>query len=79
MPIPSWVSKRSIPSGRVAQAMRLCGVDAVHTGIGKTGVVAVIKGKTDTRGRMIGLRADMDALAHDWRATTSPGSRPKAA
>ena len=49
-------------SGRVAQAMKLCGVDEVHTGIGKTGVVAVIKGKSDTRGKMIGLRADMDAL-----------------
>ncbi len=49
-------------SGRVAQALRLCGVDEVHTGIGKTGVVAVIKGRRTTSGRMIGLRADMDAL-----------------
>jgi hippurate hydrolase len=37
-------------------------VDEIHTGIGKTGVVAVIKGRTDTHGKMIGLRADMDAL-----------------
>lgn len=49
-------------SGRVAQALRLCGVDEVHTGIGTTGVVAVIKGRRTTSGRMIGLRADMDAL-----------------
>ena len=49
-------------SGRVAQALRLCGVDEVHTGIGKTGVVAVVDGKMDTARRMIALRADMDAL-----------------
>jgi hippurate hydrolase len=33
-----------------------------HTGIGKTGLVAVIPGKTNTKGKAIGLRADMDAL-----------------
>jgi amidohydrolase len=32
------------------------------TGIGRTGVVGVIKGKTNKSGRTIGLRADMDAL-----------------
>ena len=38
------------------------GVDEITPGIGKTGVVAVIKGRQDTKGRVIGLRADMDAL-----------------
>jgi len=33
-----------------------------HKGIGKTGVVAVIRGRTDASGRAVGLRADMDAL-----------------
>jgi amidohydrolase len=33
-----------------------------HAGVGKTGVVAVIRGKHDESGRSIGLRADMDAL-----------------
>jgi hippurate hydrolase len=33
-----------------------------HAGIGKTGVVAVIRGRSDASGRTIGLRADMDAL-----------------
>jgi amidohydrolase len=47
---------------RVAEGLKLCGVDAVHTGIGKTGVVATIKGRTDSQRKMIGLRADMDAL-----------------
>ncbi len=49
-------------SGRVKEALKLCGVDEIHTGIGKTGVVGVIKGKKTSSGRMIGLRADMDAL-----------------
>jgi hippurate hydrolase len=50
-------------AARVKQALELCGVDEIHTGIGKTGLVAVIKGQRQTRDRMIGLRADMDALA----------------
>jgi hippurate hydrolase len=33
----------------------------VHRGIGGTGVVGLLKGRTDN-GRRIGLRADMDAL-----------------
>ena len=61
-------------SGRVAQALTLCGVDEVHTGIGKTGVVGVIRGRRNS-GRMVGLRADMDALPMAettdvaWRST----------
>jgi amidohydrolase len=49
-------------AGRVTEALKLCGVDEIHTGIGKTGVVGVIRGASTTSGRMIGLRADMDAL-----------------
>jgi amidohydrolase len=49
-------------SSRVQHALRVCGVDEVHTGIGKTGVVGVIHGKTNTVKKMIALRADMDAL-----------------
>ena len=33
-----------------------------HTGIGKTGIVAVIPGRMNASGRSVGLRADMDAL-----------------
>jgi amidohydrolase len=47
---------------RVAEGLTLCGVDAVHTGIGKTGVVATIQGRKNSVNKMIGLRADMDAL-----------------
>ncbi|MCF7700269.1 M20 aminoacylase family protein [Loktanella sp. M215] len=46
----------------VADRLTAIGCDEVVTGIGRTGVVAVIKGKTDTKGKVIGLRADMDAL-----------------
>ena len=46
----------------VAARLRDFGCDEVVTGIGKTGVVGVIKGRTDTRGHVVGLRADMDAL-----------------
>jgi amidohydrolase len=46
-------------SGMVAAALRDCGLE-VHEGIGGTGVVGVLrKGKSN---RMVGLRADMDAL-----------------
>jgi hippurate hydrolase len=63
-------------AGRVAEALKLCGVDEVHTGIGKTGVVGVIRGKKSGSGRMTGLRADMDALPmreendFSWRSST---------
>ena len=105
-------------SARVQEALRLCGVDEVHTGLGKTGVVALIHGQPHATGakahqattgsassaagtkadkaagpaaarnaagaeggsapRMIGLRADMDALPlHEhndvaWKSA-SPG------
>ncbi len=62
-------------AGRVAQALRLVGADEVHTGIAKTGVVGVIHGRQRSSGRMVGLRADMDALPMAeqgelaWRST----------
>jgi len=47
---------------RVVESLKVCGVDEIHTGIGKTGVVALIHGRQRTSGQMMGLRADMDAL-----------------
>ncbi|MBE1284880.1 MAG: amidohydrolase [Rhodobacteraceae bacterium] len=46
----------------VVDRLKEMGIDDITTGIGKTGVVATIKGNTDNSGRVIGLRADMDAL-----------------
>jgi amidohydrolase len=48
----------------VADRLREFGCDEVVTGLGKTGVVGVIKGRKSVNGglKVIGLRADMDAL-----------------
>jgi len=49
-------------AGVVESRLKEFGVDEVVTGIGRTGVVGVIHGKKTESGRVIGLRADMDAL-----------------
>lgn len=49
-------------AARVAQLLREFGCDEVVEGIGRTGVVGVIKGASTASGRVVGLRADMDAL-----------------
>ncbi|HVV60997.1 MAG TPA: M20 aminoacylase family protein [Pseudolabrys sp.] len=53
-------------AGSVAEKLKAFGCDEVVTGIGRTGVVGVIRGrKGDKSGKVIGLRADMDALPLD--------------
>ena len=49
-------------AGVVADKLREFGCDEVVTGLGRTGVVGVIRGRSDSRGHVVGLRADMDAL-----------------
>ena len=44
----------------VASALRSFGIDEIHTGLGKTGVVGILRGRPGSK--MLGLRADMDAL-----------------
>ena len=64
-------------SALVAELLTSWGIE-VHRGLGKTGLVGVLKGTGGTGTRAIGLRADMDALpmpeynkfAH---ASTNPG------
>jgi amidohydrolase len=46
----------------VAEKLKAFGCDEVVPGLGRTGVVAVIRGKKRASGRVVGLRADMDAL-----------------
>jgi amidohydrolase len=65
----------------VADRLREFGCDEVVTGLGRTGVVGVIKGRKPAAGadvRVIGLRADMDALPIEEQtnlayASTTPG------
>ena len=45
----------------VKRELAAAGVE-FHSGVGKTGVVGVIRGAREASGRAIGLRADMDAL-----------------
>ena len=58
----------------VADKLREYGVDEVHEGIAKTGVVGIIKGKGKSK-RRIGLRADMDALPIDEQSNLPYASR----
>jgi len=49
-------------AGIVAEKLKAFGCDEIVPGIGKTGVVGVIRGRKTGSGRVMGLRADMDAL-----------------
>jgi hippurate hydrolase len=57
---PELALQETRTSQRVQELLRSFGVDEVHAGIAKTGVVGVIRGQAP--GEAIGLRADMDAL-----------------
>ena len=66
-------------SALVAEKLKEFGCDEVVTGLGRTGVVGVIRGRSNNSGRVIGLRADMDALPIDETtgveyASTTPGA-----
>ncbi len=46
----------------VVERLREMGVDEIVEQVGRTGVVGVIKGRQTNSGRVVGMRADMDAL-----------------
>jgi len=60
---PELAFEETRTSSRVIEYLKHLGIE-VHTGLAKTGVVGVIRGKK-TGGRGIGLRADMDCLPMD--------------
>ena len=49
-------------AGFVAEKLKEFGCDEVVPGVGRSGVVGVIRGRKSNSSRAIGLRADMDAL-----------------
>jgi len=61
-------------SAFVAEKLNSFGCDAVETGIGRTGVVAIIKGNRGD-GPVIGFRADMDALPIEETSGVEWGSK----
>ncbi|HBV55888.1 MAG TPA: amidohydrolase [Rhodobacteraceae bacterium] len=66
-------------SAMVAKVLQDIGCDEVVTGIGRTGVVGVIKGRSTASGKVVGLRADMDALPiHEQTGLTYASKTPGA-
>src|SRR5947199_2615529 len=66
-------------AGFVADRLREFGCDEVATGLGRTGVVGVIRGRKPANGgdiKVIGLRADMDALPIEEATNLACASRP---
>jgi amidohydrolase len=61
----------------VADRLKEFGCDEVATGLGKTGVVGVIKGRRPAGGdlKVIGLRADMDALPIEEKTNLAYASK----
>ncbi|WP_068302955.1 M20 aminoacylase family protein [Pararhodobacter sp. CCB-MM2] len=49
-------------TAKVAALLRDFGVDEIEEGVGRSGIVAVIHGRESASGKVIGFRADMDAL-----------------
>ncbi len=47
-------------AGRIVDSLRAIGIDEIQTGVAKTGVVALIRGRSP--GKTVLLRADIDAL-----------------
>src|SRR5688500_12617894 len=57
---PELANREERTSRVVAEKLRALGLDEVRTGVGKHGVVALLKGKLP--GGVVAVRTDMDAL-----------------
>ncbi|WP_241609062.1 M20 metallopeptidase family protein [Rosenbergiella australiborealis] len=57
---PEVAFEEVVTAAAVESYLQRCNMDEIHTGIGQTGIVAVLHGNRP--GKMIALRADMDAL-----------------
>ncbi|MEM7596715.1 MAG: M20 aminoacylase family protein [Pseudomonadota bacterium] len=64
-------------SALVAEKLTAFGCDEVVTGLGRTGVVGVIKGQKTGSGKVVGLRADMDALPIEEQTGVAYASETK--
>ena len=64
-------------SALVAEKLTAFGCDEVVTGLGRTGVVGVIKGQKTGSGKVVGLRADMDALPIEEQTGVAYASEAK--
>ena len=64
-------------AGIVAEKLKAFGCDEVIPGIGRTGVVAVIKGRKTGSGKVVGMRADMDALPIEEASGAAHSSKIK--
>ncbi len=58
---PELAFEENRTSSMVVEYLKKFGIET-HTGLARTGVVGVIKGKKQGSGRSVGLRADMDCL-----------------
>mgnify|MGYP002700141407 FL=1 len=73
---PELLFETTRTSQFVADRLAEFGCDEIVTGIGRTGVVALIKGRSDSKGKVVGLRADMDALPIDYAPGLPNATKP---
>lgn len=71
---PELALKENRTAGIIADYLKKLGME-VYTGVGKTGVVGLLEGNGD--GRILMLRADMDALPIEEKSETPYRSRNK--